>query len=66
MNQLYLGVIKLETREKLAGTAFSHTSFYDTLIADYFESEFNLEKEAIRLNYPIKNSYTAKESIHFG
>lgn len=64
LNELSEGDIKLETREMLAGAAYSHTSFYDTLIADYFESEFNLEKEAIRLNYPIKNTLRYGENPH--
>lgn len=64
LNELAEGEIKLKTREMLAGAAYSHTSFYDTLIADYFESEFNLEKEAIRLNYPIKNSLRYGENPH--
>jgi phosphoribosylaminoimidazolecarboxamide formyltransferase/IMP cyclohydrolase len=40
-----------ETRKKLAYAAFSYTSYYDTLIANYFEKEFNQPKTAIRLNF---------------
>jgi len=64
VHELSEGNVKLETREKLAGIAFSHTSFYDTLIADYFESEFQLEKNAVRINYPIKNSLRYGENPH--
>ncbi len=62
--ELSAGDVKLETRETLAGAAFSHTAFYDTLIADYFESEFNLEKDSIRLNFPIRNSLRYGENPH--
>lgn len=62
--ELSAGDVKLKTRESLAGAAFSHTAFYDTLIADYFESEFNLEKDAIRLNFPIRNSLRYGENPH--
>lgn len=62
--ELSEGGIKLETREKLAAAAFAHTSYYDTLIADYFESEFNIEKTAIRLNIPIKNELRYGENPH--
>lgn len=43
--------IEEETRKKLAYAAFSYTSYYDTLIANYFENEFNQPKTEIRLNY---------------
>ncbi|MDA3862125.1 MAG: bifunctional phosphoribosylaminoimidazolecarboxamide formyltransferase/IMP cyclohydrolase [Melioribacteraceae bacterium] len=58
------GEVKLETRERLASAAFSHTSYYDTLIADYFESEFNVDKAAIRLNSPIKRTLRYGENPH--
>jgi phosphoribosylaminoimidazolecarboxamide formyltransferase/IMP cyclohydrolase len=62
--ELEKGEVKPETRQRLAGAAFSHTSYYDTLIADYFESEFNLEKSAVRLNYPIKKKLRYGENPH--
>ncbi|MBU0475661.1 MAG: bifunctional phosphoribosylaminoimidazolecarboxamide formyltransferase/IMP cyclohydrolase [Bacteroidetes bacterium] len=64
LTELSEGGIKLETREKLAAAAFAHTSYYDTLIADYFEKEFNIEKTAIRLNIPIKNELRYGENPH--
>lgn len=64
LSELVSGSVKLETREKLASAAFSHTSYYDTLIADYFESEFNLNKTAIRLNHKIKNNLRYGENPH--
>ena len=62
--ELESGEVALETRETLAGRAFSHTSYYDTLIADYFESQFKIEKDAIRLNFPLKNKLRYGENPH--
>lgn len=42
--------IEETTRTKLAYAAFSYTSYYDTLIANYLEKEFNQPKTNIRLN----------------
>ncbi|PIQ07946.1 MAG: bifunctional phosphoribosylaminoimidazolecarboxamide formyltransferase/inosine monophosphate cyclohydrolase [Ignavibacteriales bacterium CG18_big_fil_WC_8_21_14_2_50_31_20] len=64
ISELSQGEIKLETREKLASIAFAHTSFYDTIIADYFEKEFKLNKSAIRINIPIKNALRYGENPH--
>jgi phosphoribosylaminoimidazolecarboxamide formyltransferase/IMP cyclohydrolase len=50
LTELKSGGISLETRQKLAADAFALTSYYDTLIANYFESEFNLQKKNIRIN----------------
>jgi phosphoribosylaminoimidazolecarboxamide formyltransferase/IMP cyclohydrolase len=62
--ELESGEVTLKTRETLAGRAFSHTSYYDTLIADYFESQFKIEKDAIRLNFPLKNKLRYGENPH--
>ena len=64
ISELSQGEIKLETREKLASIAFAYTSFYDTIIADYFEKEFKLNKSAIRINIPIKNALRYGENPH--
>lgn len=64
ISELASGEVSLATREKLASRAFSHTSYYDTLIADYFESQFNVEKDAIRLNYPLQNKLRYGENPH--
>ncbi len=50
--ELSTGTISSETRTRLAYDAFSYTSYYDTLIANFFESEFSFEKKDIRINYP--------------
>jgi phosphoribosylaminoimidazolecarboxamide formyltransferase / IMP cyclohydrolase len=50
LEELRNGSITLKTRTKLASAAFAHTSYYDTLIANYFEKEFNLPKKDFRVN----------------
>lgn len=51
LEELKSGGVSLETRKRLAYDAFSYTSYYDTLIANFFEKEFNEPKTDIRLNY---------------
>ncbi len=51
LDELKSGGISLSTKEKLAYSAFVYTSYYDTIIANYFEKIFNRPKLAIRLNY---------------
>jgi phosphoribosylaminoimidazolecarboxamide formyltransferase / IMP cyclohydrolase len=48
--ELKQGEISIDTRKKLAYDAFSYTSFYDTLIANYLEKEFDQPKTNFRLN----------------
>lgn len=50
LEELKSGNISLETRKRLAYEAFDYTSYYDTLIANYFEKEFQFEKKSFRLN----------------
>ncbi len=64
LNELNSGEVSLKTREKLAYEAFAHTSFYDTVIADFFEREFNLEPSAFRLNLPFEKKLRYGENPH--
>jgi len=64
VEELSSGGVSQTTREKLASAAFAHTSFYDTIIADFFESQFQTEKTAIRYNYPIKKKLRYGENPH--
>lgn len=64
LSEIEKGEVKLETRQKLAYEAFAHTSFYDTLIADFFESEFNQPKKDLRINVPMKNELRYGENPH--
>ncbi len=62
--ELEMGSISSVTKEKLASAAFAHTSYYDTIIADFFESEFNEEKLAIRNDLPINKKLRYGENPH--
>jgi phosphoribosylaminoimidazolecarboxamide formyltransferase/IMP cyclohydrolase len=62
--ELEKGEISLNTKEKLAAAAFAYTSYYDTLIANYFEKEFHLPMQAIRLNYCVKDELRYGENPH--
>lgn len=64
VGELNSGEISLTSREKLASAAFAHTSYYDTIIADFFESEFQEEKLAIRCNLPIEKKLRYGENPH--
>jgi phosphoribosylaminoimidazolecarboxamide formyltransferase/IMP cyclohydrolase len=64
LEELKNGGIGLETRRRLAFDAFSYTSFYDTLIANFFEKEFNYPKTAIRLNYDAAFNLRYGENPH--
>ncbi len=64
LKELESGSITDETRQALASAAFSYTSFYDTLIANFFESEFSLPKAAIRMNYKLQNELRYGENPH--
>ena len=64
LEELADGEVSQAAREKLASEAFAHTSYYDTVIADFFESHFQTEKTAIRLNFPIKKKLRYGENPH--
>lgn len=64
LNELGTGEVSIDTKRKLAYQAFDHTSYYDTLIANFFEKEFNFEPSSIRLNYPIVHPLRYGENPH--
>jgi len=64
VSELETGEISQNTREKLASAAFSHTAFYDTIISNFFEKEFNFEPEALRLNFKALNPLRYGENPH--
>lgn len=64
LTELEKGEISEATKRKLAAKAFSHTSFYDTVIANFFEKEFELPKDALRLNYKVQNKLRYGENPH--
>lgn len=64
LEELKSGGVSLETRKRLAYDAFSYTSYYDTLIANFFEKEFNEPKTHIRLNYKASFPLRYGENPH--
>lgn len=58
------GKVSEDTRVKLAYEAFSYTSYYDTLISDYFQDQFQFEQNFIRLNYPVIKKLRYGENPH--
>lgn len=64
LKEIKKGKVSEETRKKLAYAAFSYTSYYDTLIANYFETEFNQPKTVIRLNYKSSFDLRYGENPH--
>lgn len=62
--ELKEGGISLETRKKLAYEAFNYTSYYDTLIANYFEKQFQQPAKSIRLNYKSSFGLRYGENPH--
>ncbi len=56
--------ITTETRKKLAADAFDHTAMYDTLIANFFEKEFELSPTALRIHSPHSRTLRYGENPH--
>jgi phosphoribosylaminoimidazolecarboxamide formyltransferase/IMP cyclohydrolase len=64
IEKLKTDTIDIIYRQKLAVAAFSHTAFYDTVISNYFEKEFKLDKTHIRINYPLYEHLRYGENPH--
>jgi phosphoribosylaminoimidazolecarboxamide formyltransferase/IMP cyclohydrolase len=64
IKELKTGEVSLETRKKLAAEAFSYTSYYDTLIANFLEREFSLPKTSIRINQQLLQTLRYGENPH--
>jgi len=64
IDELTKGEVSIETRKCLAVEAFSHTSYYDTNIANVLESKFSLPSESIRLNYKKEKALRYGENPH--
>jgi phosphoribosylaminoimidazolecarboxamide formyltransferase/IMP cyclohydrolase len=64
INELNSGSISDETRIKLSVAAFSHTAYYDSYIANYFEDRFSLPKSHIRVNQPLSKQLRYGENPH--
>lgn len=64
VDELKTGEVSLETRKKLAVEAFSYTSYYDTLIANFLEKTFERPRTHIRLNYKLDQTLRYGENPH--
>lgn len=64
IEELKSGGISLEMRKQLAVEAFSHTSHYDTYIANFFEEKLTAEKKHFRLNFPLQKKLRYGENPH--
>lgn len=64
LKELEAGGVSEELKVKLAYEAFAHTSYYDTLIADYFEKQFNQPKKFLRVNEKITHELRYGENPH--
>jgi phosphoribosylaminoimidazolecarboxamide formyltransferase/IMP cyclohydrolase len=64
LDELDKGSISEETRKKLAVAAYSHTSNYDTHIANYLENKFSLPTTHIRVNEKLSQSLRYGENPH--
>lgn len=56
--------ITLETRKRLAVEAFSHTSYYDTYIANYLEKKLEIAPHYFRLNFSLNKKIRYGENPH--
>ncbi|MGE5411059.1 MAG: bifunctional phosphoribosylaminoimidazolecarboxamide formyltransferase/IMP cyclohydrolase [Clostridiales bacterium] len=64
IEELKKGDISISTKSKLAAEAFSYTSYYDTLIANFLEKTFELPQSNIRINLPLAQSLRYGENPH--
>jgi len=64
LDELNEGEISEETKKQLAVAAFAHTSEYDTFIANYFETKYELEPKNIRINLPLDQTLRYGENPH--
>lgn len=64
LNELNSGNISEETRRQLAVEAFSHTSNYDTHIANYLENKFSFNTKYIRINEKLLSGLRYGENPH--
>lgn len=64
LTELSSGEISEKYREKLAVTAYSHTSEYDTYISNFLEQKFSLDSTHLRINYPKAGGLRYGENPH--
>ncbi len=61
---LKTGNISIETKQKLAVEAYSHTANYDTHIANFLENKFSLKPSYVRINEKLSSSLRYGENPH--
>jgi len=64
IEELKTGTVSEGTRKKLAVEAFSHTSNYDTHIANYLENKFEIEPTHLRINEKLSHTLRYGENPH--
>lgn len=64
IEELETGSISIETKQKLAVAAYSHTANYDTHISNYLEKRFSLPPSYIRINEKLTSSLRYGENPH--
>jgi phosphoribosylaminoimidazolecarboxamide formyltransferase/IMP cyclohydrolase len=64
LNELNTGNISEESRKELAVEAFSHTSNYDTNIANFLENKFSIAPTHFRTNEKLSQSLRYGENPH--
>jgi phosphoribosylaminoimidazolecarboxamide formyltransferase/IMP cyclohydrolase len=64
LTELESGSISEATRKHLAVAAYSHTSQYDTFIANTLENRFNFESTSLRLHLPKTKTLRYGENPH--
>ncbi len=64
LTELKKGEVSQGTKKKLAAAAFSHTSYYDTYIANFLEKKFDQPSSAVRINYPLESDLRYGENPH--
>ncbi len=64
IEELETGSISIDTKQKLAVAAYSHTANYDTHISNYLEKRFSLPPSYIRINEKLTSSLRYGENPH--
>lgn len=64
IDELKGGSVSLETRQRLAYEAFDLTSYYDSVIANFLEKEFDQEPLSIRENHRVQRRLRYGENPH--
>ncbi len=64
LTELKNGGVTMETRKRLAVDAFSHTSYYDTNIANHLEQKFEFTPSHLRIHLPKEKVLRYGENPH--